>query len=219
MPVLSKIASALSGVNKVDKFLLLGGSGLAYIGMKKGFNFLGGGVLGRPGTEVSDPVAAMSPHPWAQPIHPYLSKAPTSGLMNSFNVLMRPNRSEFPEVGKFFAKPIAATAAVTGVTAGLIAAAATRKLGPSVGAAIAGGIGGGTLGFKLAAGLSKSLNYVSQVYYGVNRPAMDYRAYGGGQGFRTWYKKPGGRMSPGHMGADGTLPLALHKVRNRSLRT
>lgn len=220
---LSKItASATWKMAKTDRFIQVGGGITAYLGIKRGWDKLHGSAFDRPGVDITDPAAAKSPLRWgsAREISPYIrSTGFFEDLGKSFNILWRPDEYGIPKSARsLIGAPAAIIGATTGILTGMAVFAATRKPGAAFAGAIAGGVGGSTLGFRLAAGVVKTLGEISKAYYGVGSPTMDNRAYGGGKGYRTWYKKPGGSLSPGHMGADGNLPLALHKIRNRSVR-
>ena len=182
-------------------------------------------AFGQPGLNISDPRSERSPIPLTGSV---LEK---SGM----DAFIRPS-SLVGDIGRGFSslgRPIVpgsntsaasmlvpamlAGAGATGLASGLIAGALTRSISGAMMGIVAGGAVGGQIGYKLARGTAEVMSNVAKAYYGLNTPKPDYRSFGGGQGFRTWYKRPGGRMSPGHLGADGSLPLAMHKIRNRSV--
>jgi len=110
----------------------------------------------------------------------------------------------------------AVTGGVIGAAAGLFFGKGTRGWSAVIGGLI-GAAAGGYQGSKLVLGMSKAVNDVVRTYHGLNNTMTDRTKVGGGQGYRTWMKRPGGRMYPGHLGASGNLALASHRVRNRSM--
>lgn len=223
------VAKAILGA---DKFLL--GAGVLWGGntlYQAGRRMFGSRAFGKPGLEISDPGAAEGTGiPAWVPIYGTQSALKASGM----DAFIRPNSflQDINQSIKTLKRPlipgsnlttisiltpaILGGAGVTGAAAGLVTLALTRNISSAMLATAIGGAVGGVKGYQLARGTSEVMGRVATAYYGLDTTAKDYRAFGGGRGFRTWYKRPGGRMSPGHLGADGTLPLAMHRIRNRS---
>jgi len=215
---LLKGAGSFTGeVAKSSRYATVGGGILAYGAIKHTSNFFGGNSLRRPGVDISDPTAAGDM--FGSTIPNLNTSDFFDDLGRGYNIMFHPDKQGIKKSARnTIAGAAATTATLSGVSVGLIALAVTKSPSTAVTAGVAAGAGGLYVGSKFAVNASRSLGTIAKSYYGLNPVKMDQRSYGGGRGYRTWYKRPGGRLTPGHMGADGTLPLAMHKIRNRSIR-
>lgn len=233
-PTIARLAGRAAALAKTssknNKLLWIGGAmfGGAAVGsilVESSRKVFGERAFGRPGLNISDPRSERSPIPFMGSV---LERSgmdafirPSSlpkDIWQGFSSLVRPIvPGSNTSAASMLVPAILGGAGATGLASGLIAGALTRSISGAMMGIIAGGAVGGQIGYKLARGTAEVMSNVAKSYYGLDIPKQDFRSFGGGQGFRTWYKRPGGRMSPGHLGADGSLPLAMHKIRNRSV--
>ena len=76
---------------------------------------------------------------------------------------------------------------------------------------------GAYLSEKTVVGASRIASDFHKRIRGLDPQRQDRRAFGGGAGYRSWYKSRGGRMPVNHLGSGGDLVLDMHKVRNKSV--
>ena len=90
-----------------------------------------------------------------------------------------------------------------------------RVIGGALGA-IAGGSYGAYRGYRAGTKVAQGLHMAEQEVLRTQRSVPDKRRFGSGPGYRTWARGRSGRISPGHLGADGSLPLAMSRARYSS---
>lgn len=125
---------------------------------------------------------------------------------------------DFLESSQRLRKPITAGAAagaglglVTGMAASIFSKVPVTKTVPWLTAL--GALAGGYNARKVGLQISESFNVAKK--NSINRRRLSTKARAQGPGYRVW-ANASRKGRPGHLGADGTLPFAMHKARHRS---
>jgi hypothetical protein len=192
---------------------LLGGGALAVHATKR--------VLSNPTTSTGGQgvmEALMPSHYPKSPYAPYVEpKSIFQTLSFSYNTI-----GDVPGL-----PTIAGVSAGVGGAAGLTAGIGLGRLvGKSAGFGAAGaivGAGAGAIyglkrGMQITGNFYQNLANMVSERTGVGGPQIDRRSMKVGSGVRNWTRPATGRrLSPNHLGADGSLVLAAHRIRHKSL--
>ncbi|MBC8436834.1 hypothetical protein H8D85_00765 [bacterium] len=140
-----------------------------------------------------------------------------NGLSGGFGAMGSYAVGRTKDTIKSFAQPHigvgAGVGAGIGLLTGVAAASFTKQPGAVAFMAGAGALAGAYTARKVGLQIQEGVNLAKRNT--LNRPRFSNRSRGGGAGFNSWTNaKRMGR--PGHLGMDGSVPLALHKTRRRS---
>ena len=101
-----------------------------------------------------------------------------------------------------------------GLLTGIAAASFTKQPAAAAFVTGAGAIAGAYTARKVGLQIQEGVNIAHR--NSLNKQRFSNRGRGGGGGFRSWSSNSRRMGRPGHLGMDGSVPFALHKVKGRS---
>jgi len=140
-----------------------------------------------------------------------------NSVFGGFGALSTYNAARVKDTFSGYGKPHVLQGAAAGGGLGLLVGSAAAAFTKSASAipffAGAGVIGGAYTARKVGLQIQEGVNLARRS--SLNRERFSNKGRGGGAGYRSWSNSRS-MGKPGHLGMDGSVPFALHKIRGKS---